>query len=50
VDGGVRIEPIDAARRTDLVRFWRAGLPPYEGDPCFVVPLLHDCLARWSPA
>jgi GNAT superfamily N-acetyltransferase len=31
------------------VRFWRAGLPPYDGDPRFVVPLLHDCLARWNP-
>jgi hypothetical protein len=31
------------------VRFWRAGLPPYAGDPHFVVPLLADCLDRWDP-
>jgi GNAT superfamily N-acetyltransferase len=24
-------------------------LPPYEGDPHFVVPLLADCLQRWNP-
>jgi GNAT superfamily N-acetyltransferase len=31
------------------VRFWRAGLSPYDGDPHFVVPLLADCLSRWNP-
>lgn len=35
--------------RADRRRFWRAGLPPYEGDPNFVVPLLADCMARWDP-
>jgi GNAT superfamily N-acetyltransferase len=32
------------------VRFWRAGLGPYAGDPHFVVPLLLDCSGRWNPA
>lgn len=45
---GVRVEPLGRSRR-ELVRFWEAGLPPYRGDPNFVVPLLHDCLTRWSP-
>lgn len=30
------------------MRFWRAGLGPYDGDPHFVVPLLMDCLVRWD--
>jgi GNAT superfamily N-acetyltransferase len=49
VTQGVRIVPLDHARRGDLVRFWKAGLGPYRGDPHFVTPLLHDCVARWSP-
>ncbi|MCE9634096.1 MAG: N-acetyltransferase [Planctomycetes bacterium] len=44
----LRVEPVTRSK-SDLVRFWKAGLPPYEGDPHFVVPLLHDCIARWSP-
>lgn len=35
--------------RADRVRFWRAGLPMYAGDPHFVHPLLMDCHARWRP-
>lgn len=31
------------------MRFWRAGLGPYEGDPNFVVPLLADAHDRWRP-
>jgi hypothetical protein len=46
--GGPRIVPVGHSRG-DLVRFWRAGLAPYEGDPHFVVPLLADCAARWNP-
>ncbi len=48
MSSAVQVVPLGASRR-DLVRFWRAGLPPYEGDPHFVVPLLADCLARWNP-
>lgn len=47
-DAGLRIVPLGFSRG-DRVRFWRAGLPPYEGDPHFVVPLLADCSARWDP-
>ena len=36
--------------RAERLRFWRAGLPPYEGDPHFVFPLFADCSARWNPA
>jgi GNAT superfamily N-acetyltransferase len=36
--------------RSDRLRFWRAGLGPYEGDPHFVVPLFADCSLRWNPA
>lgn len=45
--GDLRIEAVGASR-SELVRFWRAGLAPYEGDPNFVVPLLMDCLVRWD--
>jgi GNAT superfamily N-acetyltransferase len=48
-DGGLRIVPVGHSWR-DRARFWRAGLPPYEGDPRFVVPLYADCSARWNPA
>jgi len=44
----VIVEPI-ARDRPGRVRFWRAGLPPYEDDPHHVVPLLMDQHARWSP-
>ena len=44
-----RIVPIGFSR-AERHRFWRAGLPPYEGDPHFVVPLLADCSGRWNPA
>lgn len=42
------VVPLGRTRR-DLDRFWRAGLPPYEGDPHFVVPLRMDCFDRWGP-
>ncbi len=35
--------------RAERARFWRSGLPPYEGDRHHVVPLLMDCHARWHP-
>ena len=44
----MQIVPLDRTP-ADCKRFWRAGLPPYEGDPHFVVPLLHDCILRWRP-
>ena len=34
--------------RGELHRFWKAGLPPYAGDPHFVVPLRMDCFDRWA--
>ena len=43
------VRPLTRSRR-DRVRFWRAGLSPYEGDPHFVVPLLAEMHARWSDA
>jgi GNAT superfamily N-acetyltransferase len=48
-DGGLRIVPVGHSRR-DRLRFWRAGLAPYEGDPHFVVPLFAECSSRWNPA
>ena len=48
-EAGPRIEPVGHSR-SDRLRFWRAGLAPYEGDPNFVFPLLADCSARWIPA
>ena len=47
--GATRIVPIGFSR-AERLRFWRAGLPPYEGDPHFVVPLFADCSDRWNPA
>ncbi len=44
----LRIETIGRGR-SERVRFWRAGLAPYEGDPHFVTPLLMDCHRRWAP-
>ena len=49
-EGNVRIEPVGRESRSDLLRFWKAGLPPYDGDPHFVVPLFADCAKRWRPA
>lgn len=46
--GDLRVEPV-ARDRAGRLRFWKAGLGPYEGDPHFVVPLLHDCAQRWRP-
>lgn len=47
-DDAARIVPVGFSRR-DRLRFWRAGLPPYEGDPHFVFPLFADCSDRWNP-
>jgi GNAT superfamily N-acetyltransferase len=48
-DVAARIVPIGFSR-AERLRFWRAGLPPYEGDPRFVYPLFADCSSRWNPA
>ena len=48
-DAATRIVRIGFGR-SERLRFWRAGLAPYEGDPHFVVPLFADCSARWNPA
>jgi hypothetical protein len=48
VSAAVQVVPLGSSKG-DLVRFWRAGLAPYEGDRHFVVPLLADCIARWDP-
>jgi hypothetical protein len=38
-----------ARDRAGRIRFWRAGLAPYDGDRHHVTPLLMDQHARWSP-
>ena len=43
------MEPVGRDSRRDLVRFWKAGNAPHEGSPDYVVPLLDDCIHRWSP-
>ncbi len=45
---GLRVEPVARDRR-GRVRFFKAGLAPYRGDPHFVTPLLADCHDRWRP-
>lgn len=41
---------VEVARdRAGCLRFWRAGLAPYAGDPHFVTPLFADCRHQWSP-
>jgi GNAT superfamily N-acetyltransferase len=47
-DAGLRIVRLGFSRG-DRMRFWRAGLPPYVGDPHFVVPLFAECSSRWNP-
>lgn len=49
MDGAAPVVLPIGRNRADRVRFWKAGLPPYAGDPRFVTPLLMDCHARWRP-
>jgi len=46
---GTEVVPLPSSRGA-LVRFWKAGLAPYAGDPHFVTPLRIDCFDRWKPS